>query len=287
MTVATVRRRRPRQRAAFFDLDKTLMAGSSGVFFARAAYETGMISRRGLSWTSRERPLQAARLDRRPRRRRAQAGRRDDRGGARARPRAPLARVLERRAAAPLPADARARLRPPGRGHARLHPDGRIAGDGRPAGPRARLRRRSGLALGDRRRPLHGASRGAVQLPRGQGALDARAWPSARGSTWPPPTPTRTPSPTCRCCAPSATPSSSTPTRCCGGSRCEEGWEVIELDRLGRRLKLLAVVGAGTALASAGRGLVERGAVRRPAEKPVRARGAARQARARAPAMRS
>ena len=28
-------------RAAFFDLDKTLMAGSSGVFFARAAYETG------------------------------------------------------------------------------------------------------------------------------------------------------------------------------------------------------------------------------------------------------
>jgi HAD superfamily hydrolase (TIGR01490 family) len=31
--------------AAFFDLDKTLMAGSSGVFFARAAFETGMISR--------------------------------------------------------------------------------------------------------------------------------------------------------------------------------------------------------------------------------------------------
>ena len=34
-----------RRPAAFFDLDKTLMAGSSGVFFARAAYETGMISR--------------------------------------------------------------------------------------------------------------------------------------------------------------------------------------------------------------------------------------------------
>ncbi len=33
------------QGAAFFDLDKTLMAGSSGIFFARAAYETGMISR--------------------------------------------------------------------------------------------------------------------------------------------------------------------------------------------------------------------------------------------------
>jgi HAD superfamily hydrolase (TIGR01490 family) len=35
--------------AAFFDLDKTLMSGSSGIFFARAAYESGMISRRRLA----------------------------------------------------------------------------------------------------------------------------------------------------------------------------------------------------------------------------------------------
>jgi HAD superfamily hydrolase (TIGR01490 family) len=35
--------------AAFFDLDKTMMAGSSGIFFARAAYESGMISRRRLA----------------------------------------------------------------------------------------------------------------------------------------------------------------------------------------------------------------------------------------------
>ena len=35
--------------AAFFDLDKTLMAGSSGIYFARAAYETGMITRRRLA----------------------------------------------------------------------------------------------------------------------------------------------------------------------------------------------------------------------------------------------
>ena len=39
----------PPRAAAFFDLDKTLMAGSSGIFFARAAYETGMISRRRLA----------------------------------------------------------------------------------------------------------------------------------------------------------------------------------------------------------------------------------------------
>jgi HAD superfamily hydrolase (TIGR01490 family) len=38
-----------RRSAAFFDLDKTLMAGSSGIFFARAAYESGMISRRRLA----------------------------------------------------------------------------------------------------------------------------------------------------------------------------------------------------------------------------------------------
>jgi len=39
---------RPRG-GAFFDLDKTLMAGSSGIHFARAAYESGMISRRRLA----------------------------------------------------------------------------------------------------------------------------------------------------------------------------------------------------------------------------------------------
>jgi HAD superfamily hydrolase (TIGR01490 family) len=31
--------------AAFFDLDRTLMSGSSGIFFAKAAFESGMISR--------------------------------------------------------------------------------------------------------------------------------------------------------------------------------------------------------------------------------------------------
>jgi HAD superfamily hydrolase (TIGR01490 family) len=38
-----------RRAAAFFDLDKTLMAGSSGVYFARAAFESGMITRRRLA----------------------------------------------------------------------------------------------------------------------------------------------------------------------------------------------------------------------------------------------
>ena len=38
-----------------------------------------------------------------------------------------------------------------------------------------------------------------------------------------------------------------------------EGWQVIELDRLGRRLKVLAVLGAGTAAASLGRVVLDRG----------------------------
>ncbi len=45
LAVGTVESEEGLRAAAFFDLDKTLMAGSSGVFFARAAYETGMISR--------------------------------------------------------------------------------------------------------------------------------------------------------------------------------------------------------------------------------------------------
>jgi HAD superfamily phosphoserine phosphatase-like hydrolase len=64
----------------------------------------------------------------------------------------------------------------------------------------------------------------------------------------------------------------------------EEGWEIVELDRLGRRLKLLAAVGATTVLASAGRGLAERGATRRPRARFARRRGHAssRPARGRA-----
>src|SRR6185437_1574462 len=41
--------RRPDERgAAFFDLDRTLMAGSSAFQFGRAAYKAGLVSRRRL-----------------------------------------------------------------------------------------------------------------------------------------------------------------------------------------------------------------------------------------------
>src|SRR6266536_829406 len=35
--------------AAFFDLDRTMMAGSSGMHFARAAYRSGMVGRAQLT----------------------------------------------------------------------------------------------------------------------------------------------------------------------------------------------------------------------------------------------
>src|SRR3954453_16518065 len=39
----------PTKAAAFFDLDRTLMAGSSGLHWARAAYRAGMVSRRQMA----------------------------------------------------------------------------------------------------------------------------------------------------------------------------------------------------------------------------------------------
>ena len=38
----------PDRAAAFFDLDRTLIEGSSGIHFVRAAYGAGLVSRRRL-----------------------------------------------------------------------------------------------------------------------------------------------------------------------------------------------------------------------------------------------
>ena len=152
--------------AAFFDLDKTLMAGSSGVFFARAAYETGMISRRRLAKDVYENLRFRLR------------GSTDDRAdevrkrvgemiaGVRVKD---LQRLSPRVLAGVLP-----RLYPEMLARAYAHQDAGVpvyiltAASQEMAdmlAARARLRRRSRLALGDRRRPLHRAPGGPVQLP--------------------------------------------------------------------------------------------------------------------------
>ena len=173
--------------------------------------------------TARRRPLPEsslppARLDRQLGRRRTRARRGDARRRTRSRFAAHVPARPRRRAPAALPADARARLPPSGRRATRLHRHGRLAGDGRST--------RHVLAfdggVGSRLEVVDGRYTGradrAVQLPRRQGRLAARARRRASTSSSPPPTPTRTPSPICRCCAPSGTPSSSIPTPSYSGS---------------------------------------------------------------------
>ncbi|CAA9478710.1 MAG: Phosphoserine phosphatase, partial [uncultured Solirubrobacteraceae bacterium] len=111
-------------------------------------------------------------------------------GGRRHDPRAPGGRLPAHdpegsrgRPAAALPADARHRLRPPGRGPPSLHRHRRLPGDGRDDGPRAGLRRGDRRTLGDRRRRLHRPCGRPVHLPRGQG--DRASPPGRRGGLRP------------------------------------------------------------------------------------------------------
>ncbi len=70
----------------------------------------------------------------------------------------------------------------------------------------------------------------------GEGKVEAmRSSPRSTTSTWRSPGPTPTRPPTCRCCAPSATRSSSTRTRPLPEIARQEGWQVMRFEKLGRR----------------------------------------------------
>ena len=244
--------------AAFFDLDKTLMAGSSGVFFARAAYETGMISRGRLVHDVYENLRFRLR------------GSTDDRAddvrrrvgemiaGVRVRDLERLTprvlsgvlprlypQMLERAYAhqdAGLPvyiltaasqemADLLARVLAfdGGLGSRSEVVDGRYTG--RPAGP---FNYREGKVLSMR----EVAERDSIDLSASYAYSDSESdLPMLRAVRH---AVVVNPDATLRRIA------------------LEEGWEVIELDRLGRRLKVLAALGAGTALVSLGRAVLER-----------------------------
>ena len=251
-----------RTGAAFFDLDKTLMAGSSGVFFARAAYETGMISRRRLVMDVYENVR--FRL----------LGSTDDRAddvrkrvgemiaGVRVRD---LQRLSPRVLSGVLP-----RLYPQMLERAYAHQDAGMpvyiltAASQEMADLLARVLAFDG-GLGSRSEIIDGHYTGRPAGPfnyREGKVLSMREVAEREridlGASY----------------AYSDSESDLPMLRAVGRAvvvnpdallrriALEEGWEVIELDRLGRRLKLLAAVGAGTALASAGRGLVERGGTR-------------------------
>ena len=216
------------------------MAGSSGIFFARAAYETGMISRGRLARDVYENLRFRLR------------GSTDDRAddvrkrvgemiaGVRVRD---LERLSPRVLSGVLP-----RLYPQMLERAYAHQDAGVpvyiltAASQEMADLLARVLAFDG-GLGSRSEVVDGRYTGRPAGPfnyrEGKVALDARGGRARGHRPGRPPTPTRTPSPTCRCCAPCATPSSSTPTPALRRIALEEGWEVIELDRLGRRLKLL------------------------------------------------
>ncbi len=250
---------RPRG-AAFFDLDKTLMAGSSGIFFARAAYETGMISRTRLVRDVYENVR--FRLH----------GSTDDRAddvrkrvgemiaGVRVRdlerlsPRV-LAGVLPRlypqmlerayahqdaglpvyilTAASQEMADLLAHVLAfdGGLGSRSEIVDGRYTG--RPAGP---FNYREGKVLS--MRELAGRER--IELGASFAYSDSES-----------------DLPMLRAVRHAVVVN---PDAALRRIAAQEGWEVVELDRLGRRLKVLAALGAGTAAASVGRIVLDRGA---------------------------
>jgi HAD superfamily hydrolase (TIGR01490 family) len=250
-----------RRAAAFFDLDKTLMAGSSGIFFARAAYETGMITRRRLARDAYEnlRFRLLGSTDERADDVRKRVGRMI--AGVRVRD---LERLSPRVLAGVLP-----RLYPQMLARAYAHQDAGVpvyiltaasqemadllahvlAFDGglgsrseivdgrytgRPAGP---FNYREGKVVSMREL----AERDGIELGASYAYSDSESdLPMLRAV---------------------GHPIVVNPDAELRRIALEEGWEVLHLDRLGRRLKMLAALSAGAALASLGRVVRERGAL--------------------------
>ncbi len=235
--------------AAFFDLDKTLMAGSSGIHFARAAYESGMISRRRLARDVYENLRFRLRgsTDERADDVRERVG--EMIAGVRVRD---LERLSPRVLSGVLP-----RLYPQMLERAYAHQDAGVpvyiltAASQEMADLLARVLAFDG-GLGSRSEVVDGRytgrPAGPVQLPRGQGAVDARARRARR----------HRPDGLLRVLGLGVRPADAArraprvvvnPDAALRRIACEEGWEVVELDRLGRRLKLLAALALSAAAA--------------------------------------
>jgi HAD superfamily hydrolase (TIGR01490 family) len=274
----------PPRAAAFFDLDKTLMAGSSGVFFARAAYESGMISRsrliKDLYENIRFRLL----------------GSTDDRAddvrrrvgemiaGVRVRD---LERLSPRVLSGVLP-----RLYPQMLERAYAHQDAGVpvyiltAASQEMADLLARVLAFDG-GLGTRSEIVDGRYTGRPAGPFNyrEGKVISMQEVAARegidlGASFAY-SDSESDLPMLRAVGQAVVVNPDAPLR---RIAIEEGWEIVELDRLGRRLKMLVAVGIGTALASAGRALIERSGVPRTGARLGR-RGAAPQQRAGARAL--
>jgi HAD superfamily hydrolase (TIGR01490 family) len=260
------------QAAAFFDLDKTLMAGSSGVFFARAAYETGMISRSRLVKDVYENVR--FRL----------LGSTDDRAddvrrrvgemiaGVRVRD---LERLSPRVLSGVLP-----RLYPQMLERAYAHQDAGVpvyiltAASQEMADLLARVLAFDG-GLGSRSEIVDGHYTGRPAGPfnyREGKVVSMRELAAREGLDLDVSfaySDSESDLPMLQAVGHAVVVNPDATLR---RIAVDQGWEVIELDRLGRRLKMIAALGAGTALASAGRALLERGGVQRTGERFTRGR---------------
>jgi phosphoserine phosphatase len=201
--------------AAFFDLDRTLMAGSSGLYWARAARGAGLLTRRRIArygWENVKFRLRGS-TDQATDRVRREVG--EMISGQRV---VDLQRLAPKVLAGVLP-----RLYPQMLEVAHAHQDaGRpvyicTAASQEMAEMLAHVLSFDG-ALGARSEVVDGHYTGRPAGPFTDREGKASSRPP-RASTWAPRTPTRTRSPTCRCCARSAIPSSSTRTPRCGASR--------------------------------------------------------------------
>ena len=245
------------------------MEGSSAIHFGRAAYRVGMVSRRQLlgdAWANLK--FRAERLDRRGHRGAAPADPRLDRGRAGQGPDAAGPRRAGRDPAAPLQGGARDRLGAPGRRPSRLHRHRRLAGAGRVAGGRARARRRDRHALGGQGRRLHRPPGGAVHLPRTGRPRRFASWPRQEGIDLAESyaySDSESDLPMLRAVG---HPVVVNPDRELGRLARDEGWQIMRFDKLGRRLKVGAAVGAVGLLGATAGGVAARAARTRRSRAP-------------------
>ena len=240
--------------AAFFDLDRTLISGSSAFVFAAAARRAGSARdaparpRRGVGAAVQGARRQRRQVGRRPRPH-PRRGHRDAPG----RPRRPQRRGAAAPARQDPPRGATPARPPSPRRAGDLHRVGVTGGDRRAAGDDARDDRRHRHAQRGRRRRLHRRARRAVLLRPGQGRGDASRSPAGRGSTSPSATPTATRPATCRCSRRSAIPSPSTRTATLERHARQRGWPIVHFSQRTRAVIRRAAAGvAATALTAAG-----------------------------------
>jgi HAD superfamily hydrolase (TIGR01490 family) len=249
-----------RRGAAFFDLDKTLMAGSSGIFFARAAYETGMITRGRLARDAYEnlRFRLLGSTDERADDVRKRVGQMI--AGVRVRD---LQRLAPRVLAGVLP-----RLYPQMLARAYAHQDAGVpvyiitAASQEMADLLAHVLAFDG-GLGSRSEIVHGRytgrAAGAFNYREGK-VISMREIAERQGIDLGASfaySDSESDLPMLRAVGHPVVVNPDSELR---RIALEEGWEVLHLDRLGRRLKMLAALGAGAALASLGKVVRERGA---------------------------